>query len=200
MADITIQDVTTGKLTGTGVFDLMMRTVKAHLQEEFDDGRIKGDDYATVYLGSLQSAMSQAIQFVLQEQISDKQADLLAQQTLNAAGQGLTIIKQNLKLDAEIALLEQKLFTEEAQTLDTVNSLAVVGVMGKQKELLNQQKEGFVRDAEQKVLQTLANTWSVRHTGDGAGNPGDTGNGLNDTNIKTAVGKAMEGINTTPAA
>lgn len=200
MADISITDLTNGSLAGTGVFDILMRSVDLHLQREFDASRIKGTDYANVYVTALGQVMAQSVQFVLGEQAADKQADLLDAQTANAVSQNITITKQNLKLDTEIALLGQKYFTEQAQVLDIVDGNAVVGTIGKQKELLNQQKEGFVRDAEQKVVQMLSNTWSVRHTGDGAGNPGDTTNGLNNANIKAAVNKALEGISVTPAA
>jgi len=77
MADIQFTDVTTGVVDGTGVFDQLMRSVKAHINEEYDNGRIKGQDYATVYLGALQSAMNQAITFVLEKDNKSKQSELI---------------------------------------------------------------------------------------------------------------------------
>ena len=201
--NIDVPDVsllTTRDLKGTGVFDKLMTSVNLHLQKEFEANRIKGTDYADVYVSALGQVMAQSVQFLLGEQAADKQAELLVAQTANAVSQNITITKQNLKLDAEIALLNQKLFTEQAQILSTVDGNPVAGQVGKQVELLNQQKEGFIRAAEQKVLQTLVTTWSVRHTGEGAGNPASTINGLSNDNIKIAVNKALEGINTTPAA
>ena len=46
-------------VTGTGVFDDLMETVVKHLEAQFQLGRITGTDYATVYLGALQSAKKQ---------------------------------------------------------------------------------------------------------------------------------------------
>ena len=76
MADITFTEVTTGTLDGTGVFDQLMRSVKAHVKEEWDEGRIKGSDYSTVYLGSMQTAIAQAIAFVLEKDNKSKQAEM----------------------------------------------------------------------------------------------------------------------------
>tara|TARA_R110000744_G_scaffold147612_8_gene260607 strand:+ start:8101 stop:8529 length:429 start_codon:yes stop_codon:yes gene_type:complete len=58
---------------GTGVFDKLMLSVNNNILEQFNEGRINSTDYATVYLGSLQSVLAQSIQFVLQEQVSEAQ-------------------------------------------------------------------------------------------------------------------------------
>ena len=73
MIDIQITDVTTGAINGTGVFDKLMSTVKAHIAEEYDKGRIKGQDYATVYLGMIQSVLQQSIEYVLREKMTEAQ-------------------------------------------------------------------------------------------------------------------------------
>ena len=73
MADILFSEVTTGLPTGNGYFDVLMRSVKAHIQSEYDAGRIKGADYANVYLGAIQSAMQLAEQFVLSEKMQEAQ-------------------------------------------------------------------------------------------------------------------------------
>lgn len=79
--EITTIDGTANTLTeaqalvqGTGVFDKLMEAVNAHLSLQFFEGRIKGPDYATVYLGSMQTAMTQAIAFVLQKPMVERQA------------------------------------------------------------------------------------------------------------------------------
>ena len=75
MVDIQITDVTTGAISGTGVFDKLMASIKVQIQEEYDAGRIKGSDYATVYLGALQSVLSQSMEFVLRERLVEAQID-----------------------------------------------------------------------------------------------------------------------------
>lgn len=191
MADITLAQLTSGTVSGTGVFDSLMKATKAHLQQEYDAGRITGKDYANVYLGSMQTVMAQAVQFVLQEQTADKQAELLTAQQLLTTEQILNAQKSNAKMDAEIALLGQKKKTEEAQILDTVDAAAVAGVIGKQKGLYQAQTDGFARDAEQKLVKVMIDTWNVRQTTDGALT---TFNGLSDANIKQVVDAARAGI------
>ena len=62
MVDIT--DVTDGVLSGDGYFDKFMDTINVHLDNQFKQGRIQGKDYASVYLGSVQAALAQAISYV----------------------------------------------------------------------------------------------------------------------------------------
>ena len=83
MADILFSDVTnaTTSTDGTGFFDEIMKSSLLHIKKEYDEGRIKGPDYANVYLGTIQSAMSQAVQFALQEKITEAQIDATAADT-----------------------------------------------------------------------------------------------------------------------
>ena len=73
MADILFSEVTNGLPTGSGYFDVLMRSVKAHIEIEYSANRIKGPEYATVYLGAMQSAMQLAEQFVLGEKLQEAQ-------------------------------------------------------------------------------------------------------------------------------
>ena len=41
---ITLDDLTTATVEGSGVFDVLMRANKAHLEQEFKLNRIKGTD------------------------------------------------------------------------------------------------------------------------------------------------------------
>ena len=89
-------------VTGTGVFDDLMEAVNTHLEAQFNLGRLKGTDYATVYLGAIQSSLQNSVQFVLGKQQADKQADLLEAQTIAATQQK----------DIEILLKRQQIMTE----------------------------------------------------------------------------------------
>ena len=93
---LVITDLTQGTLEGTGVFDALMRANKVHLEAEFQKNRIKGPEYATVYLGSLQAVMQAALTFLSQSQkvtaeiaLLEAQTALVAQQTLNAVRKGM---------------------------------------------------------------------------------------------------------------
>lgn len=72
---ITVVDPVTSVWEGTGVFDQLMMAINGNIKAQYDSGRIKGNDYANVYLGALQSAMSEAMKFVLNKQLAEKQIE-----------------------------------------------------------------------------------------------------------------------------
>ena len=189
MATIAITDIV-DKIDGTGIFDVLMTAMELRLDEQYDRGRIKGGDYASVYLGLSQSVLQQAIAYTLGVQSADKQADLIAEQiiastattvrndanatqeravgaeqvtasTATTTRNDSIAVEQIDKLQAEEALLLQKKFTEDAQILDTVNAASVLGIIGKQKTLYENQANGFTRDAEQKAMKAFTDVWTV---------------------------------------
>lgn len=212
MAQVTLSTLTEATLSGGGAFDVLMRASKEHLESEFKAGRIKGSDYSNVYLGSLNQVMQTALSFVLQQQKTDLEAQLLEkqialvnQQRINAEVEmGVLqaqicklqaeydlLREQNQKSAAETALLAQKVVTEKAQTL----SVGVDGdsVIGKQKALYQAQTDGFTRDAEQKAAKLMVDSWNVRRTTD-EGTVADTNNMLNDESVGRAVRKLLAGV------
>ena len=249
MAAITVSDLTDGEnsLTGTGIFDHLMKAMEAHVEREYSKGRIKGGDYATVYLGALQSVMSHSLQFILSEQRSDLEAQLLQeqiqntiaeragiesqtalsdQQTANLQAQKLQtyaqtslveqqeanaviegtvltaqecklrgeydlIMEQKLKTVAETALLMQKKVTEQAQTSGT--GVGPDSVIGKQIQLYDAQRQGYLRDAEQKAAKLLVDTWNVRKTMDDT-TLADGTNNLSDVKVGDAVRTMLQGV------
>lgn len=212
MTTLLVSELSQTTLDGTGVFDVLMRANKAHLDAEYAKNRIKGAEYATVYLGSLQSVLQTALAFVLQQRKNDleailleKQIALLTQQGLNAVTEGLVLTAQKCKLDAEFdllqseklksiaetALLTQKNATEKAQTMAL--GVDVDSVVGRQKALYMAQTNGFARDAEQKAAKLLVDTWNVRRTTDEA-TVADGTNMLNDITVGRAVNKMLTGV------
>ena len=75
---IDITELTNGALTdnvwqGAGVFDKLMFAVNENIRGEYDQGRLQGTDYATVYLGSMQAVIAQSIAYLQQgKTITDK--------------------------------------------------------------------------------------------------------------------------------
>ena len=127
--------VGTGNSTdGTGNFDNLMKVVTLHLEKQFTDGRITGTDYATVYLGALQSTLAQAVNFTLSMNKANEEADLLA----------------------------QKITTEYAQTLVTGNTTPNANsVTGKQITLFTEQAKGFKWNADAKYLKSLLDAYAI---------------------------------------
>lgn len=61
---------------GTGVFDELMKAINGNIQVQYDSGRIKGNEYAEVYLGSMQSAISEAMRYMLSKKTIEKDLEL----------------------------------------------------------------------------------------------------------------------------
>ena len=130
LTPITLPQLTEATTTGAGVFDVLMKATKAHLEQEFTQGRIKGAEYATVYLGSLEAVMQTALQFLLQkdkvaldaelikQQVELAKADLLIKQVeLEKTRAELTILEKTvLKTAAEVELLTAQAALARAQT------------------------------------------------------------------------------------
>ncbi|WP_199097227.1 hypothetical protein [Dyella sp. ASV21] len=62
---ITVEQLTTKDVAGTGVFDALMATINTHLVAQFEKGRITGGDYAKSYTGAITAAMQFGVQFLL---------------------------------------------------------------------------------------------------------------------------------------
>mgnify|MGYP001774086902 CR=1 FL=1 len=80
-----LKALTTVDVDGSGVFDQLMKSVKQHLQEEFQSQRITGHEYSTVYLGALSAVLQTSTQFLMNEQqvhLLNAQIGLVRQQTV----------------------------------------------------------------------------------------------------------------------
>lgn len=145
-----ISDLTQATMNGTGVFDVLMRANKAHLESEFAKNRIKGSEYATVYLGSLESVMTAALTFLLQKQKTALEAQLIEQQIILA---GVEVIKANaavLQIEAQTALAQQ-------QRLNTIAELAIIQAnalkVPAEVALLTAQRNKVVQDTANAVVE-----------------------------------------------
>lgn len=200
--DVEFTEITDGCPAGQGVFDQLMKSVKAHLKEEYDAQRIRGSEYTQVYLGGLTNAMGQAIQWQLGAEIAKNQALLISAQIegqekqneliaaqVALAEQQLLNLRQDLensitqgaiaqyqldfilpaqreKTENEASILGQKIITEEAQTKDVTSQGPVTGIMGRQRDLYENQAEGFIRDGEQKAARILSDVWGINYSAD----------------------------------
>lgn len=141
---IAVSDLTEATVAGTGVFDVLMRANKTHLEQEFKAGRIRGPEYSTVYLGSLQAVLNTALSFLLAQQktelenklveqqialttvqidkvnaekaLVDAQKALTDQQKLNAEVENTVLVAQECKLRAEFDLIEQQVLKATQET------------------------------------------------------------------------------------
>ena len=157
MAEITIDEVTSGTINGSGAFDEIMKAAQIRLEHEYDKDRIKGTEYSKVYLGSMESAMQQSIAFVLGRQQASAQADLTNGQfalieieRINALKQGELIDQQILKMKAEVGVLEKELIIMDSKILLSEAQLpkikAETAVL--EQELINMEKQNEKLDQD----------------------------------------------------
>ena len=144
MADILFSDVTNGVPTGSGYFDVLMRSVKAHIEIEYSANRIKGPEYATVYLGAMQSAMQLAEQFVLGEKLQEAQIlDIekgIALKTQQITSMGIEDGIKSVQSDKDL-LVKDKDIAVKAQQISSMETEDGIKSAQSTKDLLLKDKD-----------------------------------------------------------
>lgn len=62
LADLTVGD---GTLTGTGAFDVLMKAVNKHLEEQYKKQRLSSAEWGKVYIQGIELALTQGANFVI---------------------------------------------------------------------------------------------------------------------------------------
>ena len=119
---LNVTELTTAEIAGTGVFDVLMQSVKNHVQEEHTKSRITGKEYATVYLEALQSTMAQSVEYLLRAKTLGFELDNLGKQGVLLDHQAEIAIKdaqlkfaQIAQTQAQTELTEQQVKSAEAE-------------------------------------------------------------------------------------
>ena len=121
-----INELTQGTVDGTGVFDVLMKAVKAHLKGEFEAGRIRGTDYSNAYVMSVAQVLSESSQYATQRAKLEAELKLLDAQTLqvkqetqtSAAQAGLLLAQTSHVTKQELQTVQEtkNLVSQELQT------------------------------------------------------------------------------------
>lgn len=153
---ITLADLTEAKVDGAGAFDTLMRSMVGHLELEFNKGRLRGADYANVYLTSLTPVLQNSVVFLLQKDEAAGKAALVAAQV------ELTKV-QILLAEAELAreLLNKELIAAQVDKVkaETINIEQQLNNLKSEDALLKGQALKLVADtanAEQQLNNLLA--------------------------------------------
>ena len=64
------------KWEGTGVFDIIMKAANENIKIQNQTSRITGAEYAEVYLGTMQTAISESMKFLLNKDQSTKDLEV----------------------------------------------------------------------------------------------------------------------------
>ena len=195
VAPLTNDLLTIKEPDGTGTFDWIMRSIKMHLEEEYQRGRITGADYTRAYIELTQGALQASVTFLIQRDqaywqgVNAQIAAITGKVNLATAKMNYAVQRaQAYTAQANYALTKLKLSTEsqgycnlaaqlvvvqeqgEVQRAQTLNSRSdgstVAGVLGKQKDLISQQITSYQRDAEVKAAKLFSDGWTVQKTVD----------------------------------
>lgn len=151
MSEILISNVTTIDLNGTGTFDTITQAFAKRLDEQWSESRLRGTEYANVYLGLMNTAMQQAIAFELGKQEAAAQADLIIAQKNKVVKETALLDLEELKLAAELALINAQV-TLAGKGVEKI--IAEIALMDR--SLINEELKGLILIEER--LKIIAET------------------------------------------
>ena len=129
------------KWEGTGIFDIIIKAANENIKIQHKTSRITGAEYAEVYLGTMQTAISEAMKLLLQNDTLAKELELKQAQIA--------------KINAEMDLINAQLAKfGEQQDKDLEVKQANI-------DLLNRQREGFDDNKYQKLFEAQMNAWAL---------------------------------------
>lgn len=127
-----ISTLTEGTLDGTGSFDVLMQSAKAHIDEQYKLNRISGEEYAKLYTQTITVVLQQAIQYELTKAQTDAQVRLIDEQVLNAqverellAVQKANATKEGANLEKQGVLLDKQALQSDQQILNLQAEVAL---------------------------------------------------------------------------
>lgn len=178
---ITLDELTSRRVNGSGVFDGIMQAIKVHILEEYEREELQELNILKLTQLLTSAALQSAVTFLLQKDkaywdalqtqigaitsnvnLATAKVQLAiakAQAHQNKAQYALTVLKLGTE-DAQYALVKENYESVRAQTLDTrTDGTTVVGSIGKQKALYDQQITSYQRDAEVKAAKIFSDAW-----------------------------------------
>ena len=144
MAEILISDITNkvDANPGTGIFDVLMNSTNEYLQDEYNEGRITGAEYAQVYIGAMDSVLRNAMEFALTKQEADKKAELLTVQISEANEKVEEVTSRIAKNYEDVKASQDKTLRE-----NVLNNAVVVKVQEETDLLIAQEAEETAKTA-----------------------------------------------------
>lgn len=150
---LTIEALTTQDIEGSGVFDQLMKTTSLHLESQFRAGRIHANEYAEVYLQSIQTVLQQSMAFLMGKDQAYLQA-LLVQ----AQGRAAEVAVITGRVQLEVTKAQAMLVRSQAEAAEVEIALKKLELAGQNVQhaiLQNQYEQG--KTALQTADYQLAN-------------------------------------------
>lgn len=167
LSKLSDSDLVSDAVSGNGTFNSLMRGFSAFLKAEYQANRITGAEYTKAFIALTESAMASSVQYLLGKDQAFWQAQGAQITAINAR-----VVLENTKyqlgnlMPAQLALLQEQLESQRAQTLDTRTdgTTAVSGTLGKQRELYDQQITSYLRSSELNAAKLFSDAWITRKT------------------------------------
>lgn len=163
-----VTDITTGAVSGTGIFDKLMVGINAQLNDQYLKNRITGAEYTKAYIALTEAALTQSVGFLLTKEKQYWEI-LVTQQQARTALVGVTTAKVQLEaVKRQAMLLNEQYEAARAQTVDTRSDgiTAIAGTIGAQKGLYDQQKESYVQKTRLDVTKVFTDAFAIKKTVD----------------------------------
>ena len=189
MASVKLADLT-NEITptqGTGILDVLIEKMEARIQSQFDDGRITGSDFATVYSQMITQVLQASVQFLLQKDKAATEAMIGEATVVKQWGFAVTTDAEgDLVLGASngTGLIDFQVTDAENKVDLTIGQIAKiyadVALVGQQQEtesaqttdpsggllfnkqaLISAQTLGFQSDTKQKLLKQMMDGYAV---------------------------------------
>lgn len=122
---LTIEQLTTKTVDGTGVFDVLMQAVTAHLEKEHKANRITGGDYAKVYLGSVTQVLDQGTRFLLSRDRAQLENLQLQEAVKLAQAQRIRALVEAQTARGQLQLVQVELVNSKLKAHTSINEFAL---------------------------------------------------------------------------
>lgn len=155
---LNLSDLTEG-LEGTGSFDKVFASIKEHLEDQFNNNLITGQEYTKAYIELTTAALTTGLEFIVRKDAGFYQNALVQAQARTAQIQSITAIaeleaqKQNAlaaaanaqNARAQYALTKQKLATETLVFAKLEKELLLLDeqITAEQKRILTEEKNAL---------------------------------------------------------
>jgi hypothetical protein len=144
----TVDELTSGAVAGTGVFDKMMSSLASHIESQYTKNLISKSDVASVYIAAIQATLPQAVQFLL----SGNQA-YWAAKVAQIQAQNAYLERAKLVAEVEIAKLAAFRAQAEAYTAQVASITAQTAYANGKMQLVLTQQQINTLEAQQAVAE-----------------------------------------------
>lgn len=156
LTNMPVERLTEAKLTGKGVFDVLMQSVKLHLEQEYNQNRIRGTEYSQVYLGSMTAILEQSTRFLLDKDKSFYEIALVEAQVRLADAQVRLVEKQIEREDQESELRAAQVdkIRREILTMDLTDAGVTAQTAKIEQDTANAVLQGVLLELQQSQLNS----------------------------------------------